>query len=87
LAKNSSNLAIRLPKNDLLITILKKVNVPIVSTSLNISREKSINNLDNLEKYFKQEKPDLAVDAGKIINRPSKIINITDINNIKILRN
>ena len=122
LAKNSSNLAIRLPKNDLLITILKKVNVPIVSTSLNISREKSINNLDNLEKYFKNppyppcqggrtnspfasasrrrdgtppivrrekktELPDLAVDAGKIINLPSKIIDIIDINNIKILRN
>ena len=84
---NTESLAVRLPKDDFLITILKRVNMPLISTSLNISGRKNINNLNNLNRYFKINKPDLVVDAGLLKQKKaSSIIDIRDINNIKILR-
>ena len=78
-------LAIRLPKNDFLITIIKKVNIPLISTSLNMSTKKDVEVRD-IKKNFKVL-PDLVVDAGDIKNKKSsKIIDISDINNIKIVR-
>jgi L-threonylcarbamoyladenylate synthase len=38
-------LAVRLPKNEFLIKIIKRIKVPLVSTSVNISGEKPINDL------------------------------------------
>lgn len=86
---NSENekLAVRLPKDDFLITILKKVNKPIISTSFNVSGKPVLNNFNNLDKYFTGKKPDLIVDAGKFDkNQASKLIDISDINNIKVIR-
>ena len=82
------SLAIRLPKNDFLSKILVKVNVPIVSTSLNISGQKPLSSLDDIEKYFKTTKlPDIVIDAGKVSKtKTSKIVDIRDIKNIKKIR-
>ncbi len=81
-----NTLAVRLPKNDFLIKIIKMVGTPIVSTSLNIVGKKPLNSVTGLNKYFKKDKPDLVVDAGKIMGQPSKLVDITNIENIKILR-
>ena len=76
-----------LPKNDFLIKIIKEIDVPLVSTSLNVAGQKPINDLKNLEKYFKKNKLDLVVDIGiEKTKKSSKIIDITDIKNIKIIR-
>ncbi len=85
--KNGS-LAFRLPKNDFLGKILMKVDLPIVSTSLNISGQEPLSLLSDIENYFKDTKlPDLVIDAGEVSNKKvSKIIDIRDIKNIKKIR-
>lgn len=75
-----------LPKGNFLIKILNRVNQPIVSTSLNISGEKILGRVDGLDHYFQKAKPDLVVDAGVVKNKPSRLIDIKDLDNIKILR-
>lgn len=82
-----NSVAVRLPKNDFLIKMIRGVNKPIVSTSLNLSGNKYINNLNSLDKYFKNYKPDLVIDSGKIKkNKPSKIIDLRNMSKIKTLR-
>ncbi|MBI4812737.1 L-threonylcarbamoyladenylate synthase [Candidatus Falkowbacteria bacterium] len=96
LTGGGDGLAVRLPKNDFLIKIIKKVGVPIVSTSVNVSGEKSLTSVKNIEKkipptplYTKGAKMDLSnlvVDAGTLKGRPSMVVDLRDVNNIKILR-
>lgn len=57
-------LAVRLPKNDFLIKIIKRIKVPLVSTSVNISREKNLVRVDDVDKYFKSP-PSPFVKGGK----------------------
>lgn len=84
---SQASIAVRLQKNEINYKIIKELGLPIVSTSLNMSGEKPISNLALIEKSF-LVKPDLVVDAGKAENKnPSRLIDIRDINNIKILRN
>jgi len=88
LAGADDSLAIRIPDNNFLKLLLKKLKRPITSTSLNISGEKNFNNPKNIEIYFIGLKPDIVIDAGNIFipGKPSKIIDIRDIKNIKIIR-
>ncbi|MDA3840026.1 MAG: L-threonylcarbamoyladenylate synthase [Patescibacteria group bacterium] len=87
-ALKDGTLAFRLPKNDFLSKILMIVDLPIVSTSLNISGQKPLSSLDDIETYFRKTSlPDLVVDAGKISRtKTSEIIDIRDIENIKKIR-
>lgn len=80
----SPNTAVRLPKNDFLLTILKRVNLPLVSTSFNVSGKEEVL-FDRIEVAMKIL-PDLLVDAGKIGKKESRIIDISDFNNIKTIR-
>ena len=80
-------IAVRIPKDRFLLDLLKKINKPIVSTSLNISGQPTLNTLDGLGDYFGQYSPDLAVDNGKIKNKKaSQLLDIADIDNIRIIR-
>lgn len=79
LALNTDSLALRLPKSDLLIKIIRKIGQPIVSTSLNISTQATINNLSDLVKVWpdKRLQPDLVVDDGPARQKkPSRIIDL-----------
>lgn len=88
--KNSHGLAVRLPKNDFLIKIIKSINTPLVSTSCNLSGEAEISNLKEIISFFRNQKhqPDFVVSYNKFRPRkkPSKIIDIRNINNIKLIR-
>ncbi len=88
LSRTDNSIAVRMPlQNDFLMQVLKKVNIPIVSTSLNISGQTVLASIVNIEKYFGENKIDLAVDAGEIYNKKSsRLIDIMDIDNIKIIR-
>lgn len=86
LAGGAGSIAVRLPKNDFLIKIIRKIGAPIVSTSLNKSGKEPKTDINGLEKYFGKNKPDLAVDAGIIKSKPSKLIDIRNIKNVKVLR-
>jgi len=81
-----NSLAVRLPKNDFLIKIIESAGFPIVSTSLNKKGERQLTNVKNLEKYFKYF-PDLVIDAGKSEKtKPSRLVDLRDVKNIKIIR-
>ena len=82
-----STIAVRLPKNDFLTTILKKVNVPLVSSSANVEGQETVNNPLDAEKQFKDLKPDLFIDAGILKRRKSsKLIDLREVGDIKVLR-
>ena len=81
-----NSLAVRLPKNDFLTKIINEVGFPIVSTSLNKKGEKPLTNVKNLEKHFKYL-PDLVIDAGERKRiKPSRLVDLRDVKNIKIIR-
>lgn len=82
-----NSLAMRLPKNNFLCKIIAEVDAPLLSTSLNICGQEPVADPGKISLHFKKAKPDLVVDRGLIRNKKvSKIIDITNINNIKILR-
>lgn len=81
------SIAIRMPDDKFLQTIIKKLKKPIISTSLNITHQPVLSDLSKIEKYFTEHQPDLTVDIGIIKNKKaSKLIDIRDIEDIKILR-
>lgn len=92
--KNEQKIGIRMPskaikdlKGIFIHKVLKTLKKPIISTSLNLSNEKQINNPcknGNLLKF--QNHIDLFVDMGNINNKSSYIQDITDLNNIKKIR-
>lgn len=86
LTGSSDALAVRLPKNDFLVKIIKAIGAPLVSTSVNISGLESLAKVDGLEKYFKKDKPDLIIDAGVIKGKSSRLVDLRDVGDIKIVR-
>ena len=81
LTENSDGLAVRLPKSKFLIKILKMVKRPLVSTSLNLSGQKSISDPEDIFRHFPEKKyrPDLVVDSGSCRRRrPSRLIDLRD---------
>lgn len=87
---HTESLALRLPKNDFLIKIIKRLKEPIVSTSINLEGEKSLNQSQEIFPFFSNTagpKPDLLIFKAKNNNtKSSSIIDIRDIRDIKILR-
>lgn len=86
LTGGGNGLAVRLPNSKILRKIIRRAGAPLVSTSLNISGHKNLTDVSNISQYFNKYSPDLIIDAGKISGKPSKLINLTDINNILIVR-
>jgi L-threonylcarbamoyladenylate synthase len=86
LTAGQETLAVRLPASEFLIRMISMFGRPVVSTSLNKTGEKPLNNVKNLSKYF-NVLPDLVIDAGKCGNtKPSRLIDLRDVKNIKVLR-
>lgn len=76
-----------LPKSDFLIRIIRGVNKPVVSTSLNISGQKPISNIYNIKKHFNQSKLDLVVDTGAVRRvKPSRVVDLREAGKIKVVR-
>jgi tRNA A37 threonylcarbamoyladenosine synthetase subunit TsaC/SUA5/YrdC len=76
-----------LQKRELLTKIIKGIDAPLVSTSLNKSGKEDVYSLEGIEDYFKNDKPDIVIDAGLIKKRKaSRLIDIRDIKNIKVIR-
>lgn len=85
LAGGGNSLAVRLPRNEFLFKIIKKVGWPIVSTSANISGREYSGSVEKISKLF-GDKVDLIIDGGKLNNKPSRIIDLRDVGNIKVVR-
>lgn len=85
LKTKDSSLALRLPKSDFLIKIIKELDVPIVSTSLNFSGQEPILNLELIKNnYFEDKlKPNLLVNKG--ISRTKRSSRLIDLRGDKII--
>lgn len=81
-------LVFRIPKNDFLVRLISSLGQPIVSTSANISGNDPIYSFTEIYEQFKEnELIDLAINKGKLNEVPvSKIVEILDLGEIKILR-
>lgn len=88
--KKYSGLAVRLPKDDFLIKIIKSLACPLVSTSCNISGQRELNNLREIISLFKfnRYKPDFIVNYNKAKSRrkSSTIMDIRRFPIIKLIR-
>ncbi len=85
----SDGLALRLPKSEFLIKILDRVGVPLVSTSLNVSGEEPLSDMQDIALHFPTagRDIDLAVDIGKPRRRqPSRLADLRNEGRPKILR-
>ena len=89
LIPNSEKLAVRIPlENKFLKKLISKVGDPIISTSLNVSGKPVLKDLSKLEETFGKNKIDLLVNISNSKKvRPSKIIDITDMDKVEIIRN
>lgn len=81
---NSRYVGVRIPDNNELLEIIGKLGRPIISTSANISEEKTITNVEMLEDSLK-EKIDYIYDGGFVNEAASTIVKVQD-NMVKILR-
>ena len=84
LTANSDFVAIRMPKDERLLSIMNQINKPLISTSANISSHAPIININQIEPRMK-EKINYIVDGGTINKESSTLIKV-DENKIKILR-
>jgi tRNA threonylcarbamoyl adenosine modification protein (Sua5/YciO/YrdC/YwlC family) len=75
LSKNKT-IGIRMPANNICLAIVKKLEHPIISTSLNISGEKVFTNPEQLSKEM-SNKIDIIIDAGTLSQNPSTIIDFS----------
>ncbi|MCF7794793.1 threonylcarbamoyl-AMP synthase [Patescibacteria group bacterium] len=88
LALKEGSIAIRNPGSVFLIDIIKKINNPIISTSVNTSGNNSLNSVLDIKELFqnKNNKPDLIIKSKPGAYKSSRVVNIIDINNPIILR-
>lgn len=83
----SGGLSCRLPKSDFLIKIIKKVNAPIISTSLNLSGQQPLIDVSELDYSFSgKNKPDLIISTGRAKRKkPSRLVDLRA-GSLKIIR-
>ncbi len=74
-----NTIAIRIPKHKFLNDLLKKINKPLVQTSVNISGEPPLLKIDDIKVKFGGLKHKvLIIDSGNLKKaKPSKIIDLT----------
>lgn len=87
LNQQENGLAVRLPKSDFLIKIIRCLKVPLVSTSANLSGLKPISDPADTTQSLGLKQPQLIIDGGKCRQvKASKLIDLRDYPQIKILR-
>ncbi len=76
LVDQNNGLAIRLPKGNFLGKIIRRIKVPLVSTSFNVSGQPVIERVDNLD--FNKDKitPDLVIDGGILKGKASRLLDL-----------
>lgn len=70
-------IAMRIPKNTFLQKLLRKLNRPLVQTSVNISNEKPLESVKEIQKIFGKEKVLIVPGRARKNAKPSKIIDLT----------
>ncbi len=84
----TKTIGIRIPKHDLILSLIKKLGHPLAQTSVNISNEPSLIRVQDIRNVFSQKtyRPDYIIDAGILPkSAPSKVLDYTG-KTIKIVR-
>lgn len=81
--KNGETLGVRIP-NNWFYEIVNEFGIPFITTSVNLTGEKPINELGDLDETIKK-RVDYFVDDGILNGKPSKVVDLTD-NKENILR-
>jgi L-threonylcarbamoyladenylate synthase len=76
LTNGLKTIAFRMPKSDIALSILKKFGL-MATTSVNISGEKEINTIEEIEQCFSDYIDYLVVDQAMVSQMPSSIIDVT----------
>ncbi|MFP3026016.1 MAG: L-threonylcarbamoyladenylate synthase [Wolbachia sp.] len=79
------SIGIRIPEHPIAISILNKLKVPIVATSINISGKKSVCKADDIPQSIKQHLSAVIEDDELVSGIESTIIDLTE-DKIKVLR-
>lgn len=85
---NEGTIALRIPFNKFINSLLENLNFPLAGTSANISGCDSCTKIDNLLQQFADKKilPDMIINAGDLPeSKPSTIVDLTQ-KETKILR-
>lgn len=69
--------AIRMVGNEITRAILKQTNIPMISTSINISGQESMNDVTNIKKKYQNEVQGMVIDTiHSFNNKPSTIVKV-----------
>ena len=84
---DKKTIAIRIPKYQFLNDLLKKINRPLVQTSVNISTQEPLKNIESILATFGKNKlVGLIIDAGSLKkSKPSKMVDLSS-SKSKIIR-
>lgn len=74
-AKDSSTLGVRIPDHPF-TRIVQKSNTPFVTTSVNVSGEKPVTEVSRIPNKI-AKRVDIIIDAGRLDNKPSTVIDLT----------
>lgn len=74
LHRNKKSLAFRMPKNEILLSLLRRVG-PLVAPSANLEKNRPAETINEAKKYF-GDKILFYVDEGKLKSKPSTIIQL-----------
>ena len=87
LLSEDGGVAVRRPNNKFLLELIKMVDEPIVSTSLNITGQPELKDVSLVGEYFQNVKPEVVVDAGLLPKqKTSRVEDLMDMKNIKVYR-
>jgi len=78
---DKKTIALRIPNFKLINLLLKKLDMPLVGTSANISNQLPSGNLRAVLQQFKNKKyqPDLVIDGGILSGKPSTVFDLTEL--------
>ena len=76
LTVDSEKIGIRMPKSEFAINLVNAINKPIVTTSVNVHNENSLNDINKIKNRF----PGLSIFSGNVNNKSkgSTIIDLTE---------
>lgn len=76
LIPNKKTVAIRIPNNKICLELVKKLNSPIITTSVNLSGQPPFSDPLEMEQQFGNQ-VDIIINAGILPNDPSSVIDLT----------
>ncbi len=77
LIPDKKTVAIRIPDNKICLNLVEKLGNPIITTSVNITKEPYFSDPITIEQEFGNQ-VDLIIDGGVLANEPSTVIDFTE---------